>query len=390
MSCEKIVRKVLLNPDDPGRLAAFYKTAATKSTDLLIATAFLTEWPINAKLNKGCNNFLILVGTDFGLTRKNALHKLLKWIPPDKKSNALAVPRFTEGSFHPKIVAWRDADAKNYALIGSSNLTSAAFATNYEANICQEISNKEFAAIRQWLRTIAANGQVITSDWIKSYKESNRAGFGGGKQRKSSGDHVIDLEIKVLKKHHKWVLKRRAQQDSFREIKRRISNLTERGAKGVLSNSVFWTEFWNLWANHHSRFQGSGFQISGKRANWREACTSLLRITNGPSDIFDLDNLVQVEIDYLSKKNNPVRGAWFSEMLCHFFPMQYPLHNKPVKQWLRMKKWRAQRGSTEGSKYVELARKLRITMKHNKEIKSLAELDCVIWQIVHDHNNQQR
>ena len=93
-----------------------------------------------------------------------------------------------------------------------------------------------------------------------------------------------------------------------------------------------------------------------------------------------------MEIDYLKKKANPVRGAWFSEMLCHFFPIKYPVLNKPVKQWLRMKNWRPERGSTEGSKYVELARKLRITMKQNNEIKSLAELDNVIWQIVDDYN----
>lgn len=384
------MRELLLNPIDADRMAAVYKVAATKSTDLLVATAFLTEWPIKVKLNKGCNSLLILIGTDFGLTRKNALHKLLTWIPPEKKSNVLAVPRFAEGSFHPKIVAWRDVDAKSYALIGSSNLTNAAFDTNYEANICQEISDKEFAAIRQWLRTIAENSQVITSDWIKSYKESNRVGFGGAKQRKSHDGHVIDLQIKVLRKHRKRVLERRAQQGSFREIRRQISNLTERCANGELSNSVFWTSFWNLWANHRSRFQGSGIQISGKNANWRQACISLLRIINGPNDIFDLDNIVQAEIDYLCRKKNPVRGAWLSEMLCHYFPKQYPLNNKPVKQWLRMKKWKAQRGSTEGSKYVELARKLRITLKHNDKLQSLAELDSVIWQIVGDQKKYQR
>ena len=380
------MRKLLLNPNDSNNLTECYKAAVSRSKELLIATAFLTEWPINTKLNKSCKSILVLVGTDFGLTRKRALNKLLKWVPAEKKNNILAVPAFSEGSFHPKIIAWKEGNGKYYALLGSSNLTNAAFDSNYEANIVQEITQKEFNSIKMWLRSIAEKSQVISSDWIKEYKEINRKSLGSSKRNKTqNNDNVIELQIRILKKHRSRILERRKQQKSFNEIKINMIKMLKECANGELSNKKFWTEFWGLWANHHSRFQGSGIQYTGKNANWKQACTSLLKIINGPKDIFDLDIMVQSEIDYLKKKKNPVRGAWYTEMLCHFYPRYYPLLNQPVKEWLKLKKWNAQRGATEGSKYIELARKMRNTIKQNREIATLAELDNVIWKIMDDY-----
>jgi len=43
-----------------------------------------------------------------------------------------------------------------------------------------------------------------------------------------------------------------------------------------------------------------------------------------------LDNVVRKEIDRLADADNPNRGAWLSEMLCHYFPSRYPVVNKPV------------------------------------------------------------
>lgn len=375
------MKKVLLNPNDANLLLSSYENAATNSVELLIATAFLTEWPIKTKLNKNCKSILVLIGTDFRLTRKNAMHSLLKWTPPDKRSNVLAVPSSTDSSFHPKIIVWKEKNGKCYSLIGSSNLTSAAFKKNHEVNALHEITKNEFLEIKNWLRNIALYSQVITSDWINDYKESIISKSGTSAKKP---ENVKSLEIKILKKHKKKILERRAQQKSFKEIKSDLTDLINKSAKGDINNSTFWSEFWELWANHHSRFQGSGIQFSGKNANWKQASVSLLKILNGPKDIFDLDNMVQMEIDYLKNKENPMRGAWLSEMLCHFYPTQYPVLNSPVKKWLKIIKWCAERGSTEGSKYVELARKLRFTMGKNKEIKSLAELDNVIWQIVDD------
>jgi len=383
------MRRLLLNPNDSEELIACYKAAVTKSIELLVATAFLTEWPIKTNLNKSCTSILILVGTDFGLTRKKALTDLLNWTPSEKKNNIFAAPVYSEGSFHPKIIAWKEKSGKYYVLLGSSNLTNAAFESNYEANIVQEISQSEFRIIRSWLRKIAENSQVISADWIKEYKESKRkvmGGFAGNKRQKNG--NVIDLRIRVLKKYQGNIQKRKEQQKSFKEIKKGLIDIIEKCGNGRLRNKEFWSEFWKLWAGHNSRFQGSGIQFTGKTANWKQACASLLKIINGPKDTFDLDIIVQVEIDYLRAKNNPVRGAWLTEMLCHFFPTKYPLLNQPVKDWLKIKNYSAQRGSTEGSKYIELARKMRVTIKQNPEISTLAELDAVIWRIMDDRKQR--
>ena len=97
------------------------------------------------------------------------------------------------------------------------------------------------------------------------------------------------------------------------------------------------------------------------------------------SDV-NLDRIVRQEIDMLSRAGNPVRGAWMSEMLCHYMPDRYPLLNQPVNDWLKLKRWRAQRGSSEGSAYIELARKLREVVRQNEDgPRNLAELDAVIW-----------
>lgn len=383
-----MIKKLLLNPQDSNSLKTYYAKAVDNAIELLVATAFLTEWPFSDNLQKQCNNVLIIIGTDFGLTRKKALRSLLKWMPPEKRSNVLAVPSSTQGSFHPKIIAWKEKTGKYFTIIGSSNLTNAAFEKNHEVNICQEITKNEFTKIKKWLRNIALDSQVITSDWIVNYKEAKISKPTSANNKSDNDGQVIDLEIKILKKHEIKILERRKQQKAFIKIKSDFLDLLNKSANGHLANLKFWELFWDLWSNHQSRFQGSGIQFSGKKANWKQASTSLLKVINGPKNIFDLDNVVQMEIDSLGKKKNPVRGAWLSEMLCHFYPQKYPVVNKPVKTWLKLKKWRPERGSTEGSKYIELARKLRITMKHNPEIKSLAELDNVIWQIVSDYENK--
>ena len=151
-------------------------------------------------------------------------------------------------------------------------------------NIHQEISSEEFAAIKQWLRNIATNSQVITSDWIKFYKESDKNKFRSSKKKPKNNGHVIDLEIKILKKHKKELEVRRSQQASFSEIKPNLLRLLKNSEDGKLSNTMFWKKFWSLWSKHHSRLQGSGIQFSGKKANWKQASSSLLKVIKNLSE----------------------------------------------------------------------------------------------------------
>ena len=96
--------------------------------------------------------------------------------------------------------------------------------------------------------------------------------------------------------------------------------------------------------------------------------------------------MVRKEIDRLASADNPTRGAWLSEMLCHFFPDKYPLLNKPVKVWLQHNKYKGPSKSSEGAKYIDLAIKLRNALKSNtaNRAKNIAELDHAIWKWYHN------
>jgi hypothetical protein len=160
--------------------------------------------------------------------------------------------------------------------------------------------------------------------------------------------------------------------------------LIEGCASSRISNEKFYREIMELWGHDESRFQGRGFEILGKNCEWRDVCVSLFRIlsVSSKASIAVLDNVVRQEIDRLADAGNPSRGAWLSEMLCHFFPEKYPLLNKPVKTWLQHNKYRSPSKATEGAKYIDLAVKLRLAINEKivNEARNLAELDHAIWQ----------
>lgn len=374
--------RILLGPSHNGHaeLTRSYRRAIKSSKELYIATAFLTNWATRDRLSPSCHKFLFLVGTDFGLTRKLACENVLTWLPRKFKSDFLAVPSSHEGSFHPKVIAWKGLDNRFYTIIGSSNLTEAAFNSNIEANVELELSGKEYERIVRWIEEIGKGCQVINDDWLSQYKERNYSRPKGESSHKAG--RVIQLQIPAGKKYDNAIFERRRQQRKFKDIHGKLIAAMKQCANGSISNSQFWQRFWNLWAHHDSRIQGSGLQFSAKSANWRQACKSMLRILERAkldSEV-NLDRIVRQEIDMLSRAGNPVRGAWMSEMLCHYMPDRYPLLNQPVNDWLKLKRWKAQRGSSEGSAYIELARKLREVVRQNKDgPRNLAELDAVIW-----------
>lgn len=374
--------KILLSPSEVKRnnLIKSYQRAITSSKELYIGSAFLTNWDIKKRLSPGCKKFLFLVGTDFGLTRKDACANVLKWLPKKFKSDFLAVPSSSAGNFHPKIVIWHGNDNKYHCIIGSSNLTDAAFSSNYEANVEFEISRYEYDQIVQWIENIAVNCQIINDDWLSQYKE--RKYSGGGRRKSIIQERVIELKLPKGKKYNNALKERRKQQKAFKEIDTKLLSAMKKCAKGSISNSQFWEKLKELWYHHYARIQGSGFQFSAKKANWKQACQSMIRILDSAKthNEVNLDRVVQYEIDRLASAGNPVRGSWFSEILCHYLPDSYPIVSNPVNEWLKKKNWKAQRGASEGSAYIELSRKLREVIRQNKDgPRNLIELDAVIW-----------
>jgi hypothetical protein len=381
---------ILLSPDADGRLSSVYRRAIGEATELYIASAHLTAWDSTIALNKRCKQITFLVGTDFGLTRKAALHEVLKWLPSRIPAifGAATVPN---GSFHPKLVAWSTAAGEKFCLLGSSNLSKAAFASNCEANMLAPLPNAEYVRITQWLETIAETAEPITNDWVEHHytesvlpKKRGRAAHNGAT---SSG--VVSVSFSGVAGLQARVRYRRAQQSAFTSISKPLLVAAQRSAAGRIGNTAFWEAFWHLWSEHKSRFQGSGLQFLCKHANWKEANSSLLRILTASKNasLVQLDHLVMKEIDALAKAGNPTRGAWLSETLCHYLPESYPLLNAPVRAWLKHIHWRARRNSTEGQRYVDLARQLRYAVReHPFGAKNLAEVDALIWYYVDAKN----
>jgi hypothetical protein len=381
--------QILLSPSaaKPAELRDVYKRAFDEAEELYIASAYLTDWDSGYKLSTGCKRVIFLVGTDFGLTRKAAMLNVLRWIPKHASFFGAVPPQ--DGGFHPKIVAWKAHSGEHYCLIGSSNLSKAAFSSNYEANLVTHISSRDFGRLRTWLNSLCELSSPVSEDWIEHHYTEAHV-MHKGKQAGISILQIAPSDFPSGPACEQAVRDRRQQQAAFvAEIGKPIRAAAVRCSQGKISNNQFWQTFWELWGNHPSRFQGSGLQFTGKSAKWGEACRSLIRIldasTSSPRS--QLDNLVIKEIDHLGQAGIPVRRAWLSEMLCHYLPELYPISNKPVDKWLSTVRLHGRRGMTGGERYVDLARKLRLAVQnyHPAGSRNLAELDYAIWQWAHDH-----
>jgi len=376
--------QILLSPNATKltELRDVYNRALDEAEELYIASAYLTEWDVSHKLGSACKRVVFLVGTDFGLTRKAAMLNVLRWIPEHISFTFLAV-QSQSGGFHPKIVAWKAHSGKYYCMIGSSNLSKAAFSNNCEANVMTEISSHDFVRLSAWLDSVATDSSPISQDWIQHHYTEAKVTYKGKKADKS----VLQIKPSDLPRGSacaRAVRENRQKQATFHEIAKPIRAAAVRSARGRISRSQFWRTFWKLWAHHTSRLQGSGLQFAGKSAKWEEACGALIRILDARKSLstLQLDHLVIKEIDGLGKLGNPMRRAWLSEMLCHYFPELYPISNKPVQKWVSHIKLRGRRGATEGQRYIDLAQKLRLGVQneHPAGARNLAELDGAIWR----------
>ena len=119
---------ILHTSDNEGSLSRQYQRAFAKAVELFIVTAYLTDWDDDLELNPHCRRFRIIIGRDFGITRKAACRKVIEWLPEARKFQFKVADQIT--GFHPKAVFWKEANGDCFAIIGSSNLTRAAFEMN--------------------------------------------------------------------------------------------------------------------------------------------------------------------------------------------------------------------------------------------------------------------
>lgn len=376
--------RIIYLPDDEPILHELYASVLQTAEEIYILSAYLTEWDFNVSLNKSNQRFSFIFGRDFGLSRKKAIKSVLNWLPNNKKHGLLVAENIN--GFHPKCLIW-SKNNQYYSLIGSSNLTVAAFTNNYEINIVNEITFEEFNNFKIWIESIKKQCIAVSDDWLEQYKESQLTA-------KNLHDYIDtsteNTEVIIAAAHNiqfnSELIKLRQQQlKNHDRIRSNLFLLIQQCANEEISNSGFYDElnkYWS-WENENNgqgignRLQSRGWVRTGKKANFYQLCNSYLKITQASDE--DRDNVVANEIDTLATGiKNPVRGAVLSELLCLEYPELYPVLNEPIVDFLKDNKINSARGSSEGSRYIDIALKMRAIAAQHKEISNLAELDILI------------
>lgn len=76
---------LLHTPGTDSSLFQNYQRAFKNAIELFIVTAYLTEWNTSLKLNPKCSSFRVIIGKDFGITRKAACKDVMRWLPANRK-----------------------------------------------------------------------------------------------------------------------------------------------------------------------------------------------------------------------------------------------------------------------------------------------------------------
>ena len=220
--------------------------------------------------------------------------------------------------FHPKAVFWKEEDDKCFAIVGSSNLTQAAFKSNYEANVFFPLSETDYFKGKKWVKSIETRSVVVSEDWLIKYKEAP-LGRPHRARGPSKGDQdttpVLALKLPIPSGMEAQIAKRRAHLAVYKKKQAGLMRLFRRCEKKQINSKHFYNELPNYWsAKAGDRLQGAGWEIKGKHSNFQELSKSFVKILDVADE--DRDNVVSEEIDRLSEQNVPTRRAFLSEMLC--------------------------------------------------------------------------
>ncbi len=369
-------------PDKACDLSLYYKRAFANATELFVVTAYLTEWDASLKLNSNCRNFRVIAGRNFGITRKAACEALIRWLPPGRKTQFMVADRI--GGFHPKALFWKEEAGGCFAVVGSSNLTQAAFGSNYEANVFIAITESDYLNAKRWVKEIERASVVVSEEWLKSYREAPLIGPNVKGQTRNKDEGRIPALVRIELPRPSGMKRRIADRQKnlkvFETQRSAIAKLFRSCAQKEIDSANFYERLLTHWNSKlGDRLQGRGFEIRGKHSNFQALSKSLAKIIEAEAE--DRDDIVREEIDNLHELRIPTRGAFLSEMLCLWFPKQYPVLNKPILDYLHSVGYRAPKGASEGDRYIFLSKTLRGSLEDDPghPARNLAELDTVIW-----------
>ena len=377
---------ILYPPDATGGLSDRYQQAFGNAVELLIVNSYLTDWDSSWVLNADCRHFRMIIGKDFGITRKAACRAVIKWLSPGLRARFMVAGHI--GGFHPKAVFWKEASGRAFAIIGSSNLTVAAFATNYEANIFCALSRPDYQAAKAWVNAIIQQSVPVSDAWLENYREAPLKGGGGNpKPRNGASDDIAHVRL-LLPRPRGMVgaIKiRRATLKEYAKNRRGLIRLFEACADGRITSRAFYEALPTHWGGHvGGRIQGRGWERRGSASDFRLLAKSFLKIVNTDPD--SRDDVAVEEIDRLAEAGTvPARGAFLSEMLCLRFPELFPVINKPVQKFFKDVGFEPSSRASEGDRYMMLAQTLRVSLRQHPThpARDLAELDTVIWLKYH-------
>jgi PLD-like domain len=367
-------------PTIASKLSGHYERAFKNAIELFVVTAYLTEWDSALVLNPECRGFRVIIGSDFGITRKAACERVTQWLPPNRKGQFLVADQID--GFHPKAIFWKEKGGGCFAVIGSSNLTRAAFQTNYEANVFCELSDSDYIRGKKWVKEIEKQSIVVSEDWLKQYKEATPKGTHGTKLPGSgslAGAPPMTLVLPSPPGMEKRIESRRKQLAKYQKQRKELERLFRSCARNEVSSEKFYQILPTYWSRKAGdRLQGRGWEILGKHSDFQALSRSFISIVDAADE--DRDRVVSEEIDKLCEKKIPTRGAFLSEMLSLRFPNEYPVLAKPVWKYLKAEEYKKRRNSSEGANLIFLAKALRSSLLQNPQhpAKNLVELDTVI------------
>lgn len=144
-------------------------------TSFSVAVAWATKNKVFSAIQiYGTKLDQMIVGVDFYQTHPDVLN----WMKVSKKKKMI-IGKSKSGVFHPKIFLFEfDNRDCNTLVIGSANLTAAAFTRNEEACVCIEIQKDNLSAanlITSWVKNGIAIGSFDIPEYRKDYLVKGRS-----------------------------------------------------------------------------------------------------------------------------------------------------------------------------------------------------------------------
>ena len=185
---------------NPKLLRLAFQEALTRSSDLHIAVAWMRSgWALDEICNSDIRVHAV-VGTSFGMTEPAAIAKLME---RDRSSVRVVDDPGDAGIFHPKVYCFSKGRSGT-AIVGSMNLTRAAFSRNDELGVQITLTASERSDLLEVWSTWSDRAIEPKQRWLDNYqklwKTRSRATVKSMSEREDAM-HSLETDTHGLTKH---------------------------------------------------------------------------------------------------------------------------------------------------------------------------------------------